>query len=193
MTYSKKKKLPGVIFKMIEGKLIYLSAVEREDIQQLREWRNNPELRKNFREFREINTEMQNKWYENTVMSAKDQVYFSIKRKSDNVLLGCCGLLNCDFVNRYAELSIYIGLNNQYIDELGYSEESCKLLTDYGFKILGLNKILAEVYEFDKKKIKLFEKIGFSRDGVLRDHYFYEGKFWNSILFSLLLKDTKQK
>ena len=37
---------------MVKGNKIHLTKVERENIEQLREWRNNPELRKYFRTHR---------------------------------------------------------------------------------------------------------------------------------------------
>ena len=76
---------------------------------------------------------------------------FSIKRISDDRLLGCCGLCNINWIHRYSELSLYIGWNSYYIDNEGYAEESCSLLIDYGFNKLALNKIWVEIYEFDTK------------------------------------------
>lgn len=51
-------------FKMIKGKLVGLRAVEREDLSLLRDWRNIPEFRKNFREVRELNLANQESWFE---------------------------------------------------------------------------------------------------------------------------------
>ena len=48
---------------MILGKKCYLTGVQRESIEQLRTWRNNPELRKYFRTHREITKVMQDDWY----------------------------------------------------------------------------------------------------------------------------------
>ena len=49
---------------MILGKKVYLTAVEKKDLPQLMIWRNKEELRQYFREYREINEDMQNKWFE---------------------------------------------------------------------------------------------------------------------------------
>ena len=48
---------------MIKGKLVGLRAIEREDLILLRDWRNNPDLRKNYREVRELNLANQEVWY----------------------------------------------------------------------------------------------------------------------------------
>lgn len=174
---------------MIIGEKVYLTAVEKEDLMELMEWRNKESFRKHFREYREINQEMQLRWYEEKVIKDPNTIMFSIKRKKDGMLLGCCGLCYINWVQRNADLSLYIGWNDAYIDEEGYAEESCKLLIDYGFRQLGLHKIWTEIYEFDYKKKQLYDTIGLEQDGLLRDNYFYEGKWWNSYILSILNKD----
>ena len=52
---------------MIKGNKVYLSAVEEKDLEQLRYWRNLPEYRKYFREYREISRPMQEKWFSDVI------------------------------------------------------------------------------------------------------------------------------
>lgn len=137
---------------MKKGNKVVLTAVERQDLDQFMQWRNLEEFKKHFREYREINADMQSKWYEQTVVNDKSTMMFSIRSVADGALVGCCGLCYVNWVQRYAELSLYIGANESYIDNEGYAKESCELLFDYGFNQLGLNKIWVEYYEFDSKK-----------------------------------------
>lgn len=171
---------------MIEGERVYLEAIEKGDLPKLMEWRNREDFRKYFREYKDINTEMQTKWFETSVLNDNSTIMFSIKSIDSNELLGCCGLCYINWIHRNADLSIYIGWENVYIDEEGFAEESCKLLLDYGFNQLGLHKIWTEIYEFDEKKIKLYEKLNFHVDGILRENYYYGGKWWNSYILSIL-------
>ena len=62
-------------------------------------------------------------------------------------------------------------------------------LIDDGFKELNLNKVWTEIYEFDEKKKALYDKIGLKQDGLLRQNYWYEGKWWDSIILSLLKEE----
>lgn len=174
---------------MIKGNLVGLRAVEREDLSQLLEWRNNPEFRKYYREFKELNMIQQQSWFEEVVISDPNTIMFSITRNEDASLLGCCGLVYINWIHRHADLSLYIGWNNSYIDEVGYAEESCKLLLDYGFNELGLNKVWTEIYEFDEKKIALFDKFNFRQDGILRQNYWFDGKWWDSKVLSLIVNE----
>jgi len=166
--------------------MVCLFAVEREDLKQLMDWRNNPKFRKHFREYRVLNMTMQEQWFEQKVLNDPTTIMFGIHSLENNELLGCCGFVYINWVHRHADLSLYIGWNDSYIDEEGYAEESCRLLLNYGFKELCLNKVWTEIYKFDVMKKKLYDRLGFKVDGILRQNYFYDGKFWDSYIMSIL-------
>ena len=174
---------------MINGNLVALSAVEKEDLRQFRDWRNNPNFNKHFREYRQLSMRHQEQWFEEKIITDPGTMMFSIRRMDDGELLGCCGFVYINWIYRHADLSLYIGWDDTYIDNNGYAEESCRLLLDQGFKELCLNKIWTEIYEFDEKKRELYERFGFQQDGLLRENYWHDGKWWNSIIISLLSRE----
>ena len=176
---------------MYSGEKVCICALERRDLPVLMEWRNRPDYRKYFREYRELNEDMQNLWFESKVLKDNSTIMFAIRIRETKELIGCCGLCYIDWVHRNADLSLYIGKDGVYIDENGLAEESCKLLFDYGFKELGLQKIWTEIYSFDEKKLNLYRKLGMQIDGVLRNQYFYDGKWWNSNMLSILTEEWK--
>ncbi len=172
---------------MLLGQKIYLRAIETEDLERLRKWRNRPEFKRNFREYRELSRTMQNNWFNNIVNGDKSTIMFAICRNATEELLGCCGLCYINWVQRNADLSLYIGYENSYIDNEGFAEEACRLLFSYGFDELNLHKIWTELYEYDKvKKDFYMEKFGFKVDGLLRDNHYMDGKWWGSWMLSLL-------
>ena len=176
---------------MIRGNKIGLRALEREDLAMLRDWRNLPALRKNFREFRELNMVNQENWFAKVSASSNDFM-FMIERLDDKKPIGACGLLYTNWIIRSADFSIYIGHEEAYIDEHGYAKESAELLIDYGFGTLNLNKVWMEIYEFDTVKLDFFvNELGFQREGRLRENCFEAGKYWDSFIISLLRKDYK--
>ena len=174
---------------MIEGKKIYLTGVEKEDIRQLLLWRNREDFRKHFREYRELNMSQQERWFQDKVLNDPTTLMFAIHRKEDGLLLGCCGLVYINFIHGHADLSLYIGWNDSYIDGEGYAKESCELLFDYAFKSLRLNKVWTEIYTFDNKKKELYDAFGMKVDGLLRQNYFYDGRWWDSYIMSILSSD----
>ena len=172
---------------MIKGKKVGLRAVEKSDLEILRDWRNNPDFRKNFREVRELNLSDQINWYESSCVSNPNNFMFVIVDIKSNELIGAAGLLYINWIIRSADFSFYIGKEKKYIDKDGYAEDATKLLIDYAFNNLNLNKIWMELYEFDNKKINFFtKKFKFKQDGILRDNCFENGNYHNSVIISLI-------
>ena len=63
---------------MLKGNQVYLCALEREDLPQLMAWRNQTNFRKYFREYLELNSDMQNNWYEKKVINDPSTIMFAI-------------------------------------------------------------------------------------------------------------------
>lgn len=178
---------------MIIGRRIGLRALEQEDLATLRDWRNREHYRKYFREYRELNLENQRRWFESQVIKENRTIMFGVVELDSGTLIGACGLCYINWVHRHADLSIYIGKDDLYIDtdRGGYAWETLDLLFAYGFDQLNLHKVWTEIYEFDTKKHELFERYGLARDGILRDNYFYDGAYMDSHLYSILDSDWR--
>ena len=175
---------------MLKGKKIYLSSVEENSLEQLREWRNNPELRRYFREHREISSVMQKNWYKTRVLDNPNQVDFEIHDKHTDKLLGHCGLYYINWIHRHAEFGIYIG--DEDFRQGGYGSDALRTLLKYGFNDLNLNKIWCEVYS-NNDAIDVYRHIGFVDEGCLRQNYFNEGQYWDSCLMSMLREEYREK
>jgi len=173
---------------MIRGKFVGLRALETTDLPQLMEWRNNPELRKFFRESNELNSSNQEKWYQSIININATNKMFAIIKLENNELMGACGLCYIDWVNRSADFSIYLGYKDLYIDET-YAIEAANLMKNYGFDILNLHRLWAEIYSIDDKKKVFFNTLKFKKDGELRETYWYENKWHSSLFYSLLSSD----
>lgn len=177
---------------MISGKYVGLRAIEKEDLPQLREWRNNPDLRKFFREIAEISKTNQEAWFESINSKNSPHKMFAIIKLDTNELMGACGLCYIDWINRSADFSIYLGYNNLYIDDV-YAIEAAKIMRNYGFDILNLHRLWAEIYTLDAQKKAFFNTLGFKLDGELRETYWYDKQWYNSLFYSLLDHETKKE
>ncbi len=180
---------------MLIGKKISLRALEREDLPLLRDWRNNENFRKYFREIKELNLDNQNFWFDNFVVNNPSTLMFGIIENDSSQLIGVCGLCYINWVHRNADLSMYIGKDDIYIDpeEGGFAWDILDVLFEYAFNRLNIHKMWCEIYEFDEKKHELFNNYGFSQDGVFRDNYFYDGNFMDGHLFTILAHEWREK
>jgi RimJ/RimL family protein N-acetyltransferase len=175
---------------MIRRNNIGLRAVEKSDLDVLKNWRNIPDFRKNFREVRELNSVNQEKWFEKINNSSNDFM-FTIEDVDKKKMIGAGGLLYINWITRSADFSFYIGDDNGYIEEK-YALNAATLLIEYGFNNLNMNKIWMELYEFDSKKIAFFQdNFNFRIDGRLRDNCFEDGRYWDSLIVSLTLNDFR--
>jgi len=172
---------------MIKGEKVGLRAIEKDDLPHLRDWRNIPEFRKNFREVRELSLTDQETWFDSLQKTKHINYMFIIIDLDSQKPIGAAGLLYINWIIRSADFSFYIGEEEKYIGNDGMANEATQLLVDYGFKNLNLHKIWMELYVFDSKKIDFFKNdFGFKQDGLLRDNCFENGRYWNSVIISLL-------
>lgn len=167
---------------MLTGKTVGLRAIEQEDLSLLMIWRNQPEYRKYFREYRELSSLHQENWFENKVMKDSNTEMFSIIDLVSDELIGACGLCYIDWINRNADFSIYIGKDHLYIDEV-YAIDAARVMIKYGFEELNLHRLWAEIYDFDVKKQRMFETLGFSFEGRHKEQHWTEGKWCDSLYY----------
>lgn len=175
---------------MIAGQCTGLRAVDAADLDTLLAWRNRPELRRYFREYRELNRAQQQAWFDTRVNADAATRMFAIEELGSGRLLGACGLCYIDWVNRSADFSIYIGADELYIDDRLAPDAAVTLIT-YGFDELGLNRLWSEIYDFDEAKRTFFARLGFSLDGRHRKTHWAEGGWHDSLFYSLLATDPR--
>lgn len=176
---------------MIRGDIVGLRAIEREDLEQLLIWRNKPEFRQYFREYRELSWENQVSWYEDIVLKDLRTRMFSIIERSSGRLLGAAGLCYIDAINRNADFSIYIGADDLYIDD-HLAPDAGRILLKYGFEELNLHRVWSEIYDIDHAKQRLFDTLGFTLDGRHRESHWTEGRWVDSLFYGLLETDWRQ-
>ncbi|MFF4960298.1 GNAT family N-acetyltransferase [Streptomyces sp. NPDC001222] len=71
----------------------------------------------------------------------------------------------------------------------GLGTEATRLIVGYGFERLGLHRISLEVYAFNPRARRVYEKVGFVPEGVLRDALLWEGERVDAVVMSILAPD----
>jgi RimJ/RimL family protein N-acetyltransferase len=172
---------------MLTGEHVGLRAIERGDLPTLLAWRNEPTLRRFFRERRELSMQDQLAWYERITAGPcrSDTLMFAIAELAGGELVGACGLCYIAWADRSAELSLYIGSNALYIDRT-LAPDAALILIRQAFAELDLRRLWVEVYAYDTPKAQLLRALGFALEGRLREHRFHEGAHHDSLFFGLL-------
>lgn len=124
-----------------------LDVLTREQVEQVRQWRN--EERQFLRTPYFITKEMQADFYDN-VISNRDSKhrYYAIVRDGDgshaaSAFIGMGGLTNIEWENGRAEISLII--NPEYRNQ-GHGKEAVRLLLAEGFDNMSLETVWGEVY-----------------------------------------------
>ncbi|WP_371413714.1 GNAT family N-acetyltransferase [Virgibacillus sp. Bac330] len=59
-------------------------------------------------------------------------------------------------------------------------------IINYGFEQLNLHRIELEVFDFNTRARKSYEKLGFKQEGIRREVLFYDGEYHHAIMMSIL-------
>lgn len=172
-------------FKKIIGEKVYLSPRDINDAKKYTEWVNNYDTAKYINQITRI-IDIQ---YEEEYLAKRkyDSYDFAIVDKETDELIGSIGLMNIDYIDRTAELGIFIGVEDHL--SKGYGSDAIRILLDYGFNQLNLHNIMLKVYDFNKRAIKAYEKCGFKKYGEWKESHYFEGKYHNEILMNILKDD----
>ena len=114
---------------------------------------------------------------------------WGIARNTDNVLIGTTTLFNLDFNSRRAELGYGLG-SSQWGN--GYMQEALKALLAYAFDELAMRRIEADVDPRNMASIRTVERLGFQREGYLRERWQVNGEIQDTLFYGLLRPDWER-
>jgi RimJ/RimL family protein N-acetyltransferase len=112
-----------------------------------------------------------------------DRYPFSIRALADDRLIGFVGLwLNLI----HSEAWVGIGIGERDYWGKGYGTDAMKLVVQYAFEELGLQRVSLGLHEYNARALKSYEKVGFRLEGRTRKDVLREGRrtdtFWMGIL-----------
>jgi len=96
-----------------------------------------------------------------------------------------------DSVNKNVELDIILGAEKH--TNKGYGTDALKTLIKYLFENFDINKIWIGARGNNPRAIKAYQKIGFKKEGLLREQDYFEGKFVDCLRFGILRKEFEKK
>lgn len=173
---------------MLEGKRVKLRAVERVDLPAFVKWINDPEVTHFLELSPPMSMEDEERWFVNVVKS--DEKVFSIDTM-EGKLIGNVGVLRISWRDRSALIGIVIG-EKKYLDQ-GYGTDAVETLLRYLFDEFNMNRVYLIADERNARALRCYEKIGFTREGLLRENRFKNGSYTNDIEMSILRSEWYAK
>ncbi|WP_419888489.1 GNAT family N-acetyltransferase [Neobacillus niacini] len=116
----------------------------------------------------------------------KRAMRWGIVLKENNKFIGTLGLNGLQLKNKKAEIGYEI---HPSFWRKGYTSEAIKEVLRYSYQELKLNRIGAVVYLENEASSNLLQKLGFKKEGVLRDYLFQNNSYHTTSMFSLLKRE----
>ena len=107
-------------------------------------------------------------------------------RQRDNLVMGTCTLAQLDEQNRRAELGFALGREHW---GNGYMREALVALFDFAFGELKLHRLEADVDPRNAASIHLLERLGFKKEGYLRERWWVNGEIQDTLFYGLLQRE----
>ena len=85
--------------------------------------------------------------------------------------------------NRSAELGYRV---NPSCRGRGVGQQMLRAALDHLFSTTDFNKLHCQTASFNQPSVRLLERLGFHRDGVLREHHELDGMLWDDYIYSIL-------
>ncbi|UCB60762.1 MAG: GNAT family N-acetyltransferase [Candidatus Bathyarchaeota archaeon] len=179
----KGKTLKAVKKKSLVGERVLLRPFSVDDLPYIQKWSNDAELRRLIGEVTPMSRVDTEKWYRE-LLADKDRVWFAIVLKKDDRVIGEAGLLRMFRPWRNTDMTVIIGEKDEW--GKGYGTEVGHLLLHYAFRQLGFHRISIGVVGFNMRALKFWESLGFKKEGVRRDNYYYDNEYSDGIMMSIL-------
>lgn len=175
---------------IINGEMISLRPITREDTDQIVTWRNNPEVMKNFIFRQPFTRELHENWLATKVDTGK-VIQYIIVDKETGQSVGSVYFRDVDPETESAEYGIFIG-EEDYLGR-GFGTETARLFTRFGLDVLKLHRISLRVLGSNAIARRSYEKAGFVQEGIFRDMVKLDGEYRDVVFMAMFSKEEEDK
>ena len=171
---------------MHKSKDVFLAPLDAGDAPAMHAWINDrPQVLLNS-SYRPVAYRQHLAWLEG-ITGRPDATIFGIRLVEDQSLVGSCQLHSVSAVDRSAELQIRLGVVEKRGKGLG--TQAVRLLLDYGFRDLNLERVHLQVIWTNVAAIRVYEKSGFVREGLLRRAAYVDGQYVDMVVMAVLRQE----
>jgi RimJ/RimL family protein N-acetyltransferase len=174
----------------LKGERVMLCPFEKEQLAKAQEWINAEEVRCWLANVFPLNGLQEEEWFERVSKSDRELV-FAVRLVESEEHVGNCGLHAIDWVNRSAEYGVVLGEPSARCK--GYGTEVTSLVLRYAFEQLNLNRVFLRVYGYNLRAVRCYEKAGYRLEGRLRQARYWEGRYWDVFVMSVLRSEYRAR
>ncbi|WP_156857371.1 GNAT family N-acetyltransferase [Oceanobacillus sp. AG] len=170
----------------LEHEGVYLRNLRESDAQTILEATKNEEIRYMTGTKHHFTLE-QIKDYIEKVKNDSSRYDFAICLKGNDTMIGDLSILDINKEDNKA--GFRIAMSTIDLTGKGYGTAAIKSVLPFVFDELKINRLQLEVYSHNLRGIRAYEKVGFVKEGVLRQSLHYNGTFSDEIIMAILRED----
>ncbi|WP_395062281.1 GNAT family N-acetyltransferase [Flavobacterium sp.] len=178
-------------FKNLETERLLLRRISADDVNEVLELRGNPETMKYIpRPLAKTKDEalVHIKMIDDKIVN-NEGINWGITLKGNPKLIGIIGHYRIQPENHRCEIGYMI--LPQYNGQ-GIVTEAIKIVLEYGFDDLQMHSIEAVIDPDNVASERVLQKNGFVKEAHILENELYEGKFWDTVIYSLLKRNLKR-
>lgn len=173
------------------GKRVYLRPVDITDAPVIQRWHNDRELITLGSGDGLPSTRIKEEEDIRSASQSKDEAYLMVLKRSNNSTIGFIRVNWLTSSNKNVWLRIIIGEKKAWGKH--YASDALRCVLEWLFFELNIHRVTLETYGTNKRAITFFEKMGFQREGILREAHFQGGTYHDIISFGLLKKEFRRE
>lgn len=175
---------------LLSGESLVLDAVGEGDLPCLGKWFNDTGFMRHYdtapaRPMTPGRVRSLLSYYE----SSDERLLLAVRYKETGQMIGIAGFDEIIWSN--ATATVFIGIGEKEYTGKGLGAQAMRLLIDFGFSELNFHRIQLNVISYNEPAIRLYESLGFVREGAFREYVHRDGKRYDLLLYALLRREWK--
>ncbi len=173
------------MIKRIEGNKINLRLVNRSDARPIYQYAGDEDISRNTYIPHPYHLSDAYDFIKSTHSARRKKTgyHFGLENKENRQIIGMIGLLTINHDLRNGEIGYWLA---RPFWGRGIMSEAVRLMLGFCFAEVKLHRVHAHVFPFNKPSIHLLEKVGFSREGLLREAFVKDGDYVDCYIYSIL-------
>ncbi len=171
---------------------VQLRAFEPEDVDTIVRWVNDEMVTRYLSDalIYPVSKADEQKWLESISGTNHKEKVFAIETLNRE-LIGSVGLHNINWIERKAEMGIMIGEKEFW--NKGYGSDALHEVLRIAFEKMNLNRVYLRVYENNSRAIRVYEKCGFQKEGVLRQDHYRGHQYYDTLVMGILRSEYLER
>jgi RimJ/RimL family protein N-acetyltransferase len=171
---------------ILQGTLATLRPLGIDDAEATFAWRSSPRARLLQRGATTL--EEQRAWIASRLKTGELNFIIEYQGKS----VGMIALLDINHLHKSVQMGRLLIGEEELVGKAPVAFEADLMLCDHAFDVLKMHKIYGDIMEDNVGMLKTRMYLGYRKDGVLRDHYCYDGEFKSTVAVSLLEEEYRK-